>query len=190
MSFFVSPRSTKGGAVSWVAYRRYILAGSRPDRRETLRFWPKFPKPSAPDSAPRTLNVRCGVPSRRACLIRGFAQGTFFARASPALLERPVRTVRGAPARRGGDSPDPRLFPARPGAWRERGLAALRCPCSRLQVRGSPSVASPFSGPIPAAAHSLLRLGTGPSRPWLGRSPGQQSTGLLSLSGSPTGPLS
>ncbi|MDX1513168.1 MAG: hypothetical protein R3174_05430, partial [Gammaproteobacteria bacterium] len=25
-------------------------------------------------------------------------------------------------------------------------LAALRCPCSRLQVRGSPSVASPFAG--------------------------------------------
>ena len=39
----------------------------------------------------------------------------------------------------------------------------------------------------PCALHSLLRLGTGPSLSWLGRSPGQQSTGLLSFSGAPTG---
>ncbi len=39
----------------------------------------------------------------------------------------------------------------------------------------------------PCASHSLLRLGTGPSRPWLGRSPGRASTGHSSLSGSPTG---
>ncbi len=82
----------------------------------------------------------------------------------PAVLGRPGQTLRGLPVRRAK---------APPGPW---------------QVSGSP-VASPFSGTIPAAAHSLLRLGTGPSRPWLGRSPGQQSTGLLSLSGSPTGPL-
>jgi hypothetical protein len=37
----------------------------------------------------------------------------------------------------------------------------------------------------PCALRSLLRLRTGPSLPWLGRSPGQQSTGLLSFSGSP-----
>ena len=37
----------------------------------------------------------------------------------------------------------------------------------------------------PCASQSLRRLRTGPSHPWLGRSPGQQSTGLLSFSGSP-----
>ena len=42
----------------------------------------------------------------------------------------------------------------------------------------------------PCAAHSLLRLGTGPSPPWLGRSPGRASTGHSPYSGSPTGLLS
>ncbi len=37
----------------------------------------------------------------------------------------------------------------------------------------------------PCASQSLRRLRTGPSHPWLGRSPGQQSTGLLFFSGSP-----
>ncbi len=41
----------------------------------------------------------------------------------------------------------------------------------------------------PCASQSLRRLRTGPSHPWLGRSPGQQSTGLLSFSGSPRGAL-
>jgi hypothetical protein len=36
----------------------------------------------------------------------------------------------------------------------------------------------------------LLRLGTGPSLPWLGRSPRRASTGPSPSAASPTGPLS
>ncbi len=59
-----------------------------------------------------------------------------------------------------------------------------------LGYRPKPSWRGRSPGPIPAAAHSLLRLGTGPSLPWLGRSPGRASTGHSPYSGSPTGLLS
>jgi hypothetical protein len=73
----------------------------------------------------------CGVPSLRPRLRRS-AQGPFFAPAFPAALESPVRTVRGSPARRGGDSLDPRLLSGSPLALaRTRGVltAPLRA-CS------------------------------------------------------------
>jgi hypothetical protein len=78
----------------------------------------------------------CGVPSLGACLRRS-AQGPFFAAAVPAPLERPVRTVRGAPARRGGDSLDPRLLPACPWPWPGRAVSFPR-PFGRvLRLRAS-----------------------------------------------------
>ncbi len=45
-----------------------------------------------------------------------------------------------------------------PCAWGERGLAALRSPCSCLQVRGSPSVASPFCGTKVHRTFVLIRF--------------------------------
>jgi hypothetical protein len=76
-----------------------------------------------------------------------------------------------------------------------RGLAFLRC---------APALRGPCCACVPAqafrglgvrrddpcASHSLLRLGTGPSLPWLGRSPGRVSTGHSPYPGSPTGLLS
>jgi hypothetical protein len=49
----------------------------------------------------------------------------------------------------------------------------------RLQDRGSPACAAPLRYALPAS------LAYRPKPSWLGRSPGQQSTGLLSFSGSP-----
>ncbi len=66
----------------------------------------------------------------------------------PASLERPGRAVRDTPVHRAKGPLDP------------------------LQCSGSP-VAWAFAGTTPSAAHSLLRLGTGPSHSWLGRSPGR-----------------
>ncbi len=79
----------------------------------------------------------CGVPSLRTPLRRS-AQGPFFAPAFPASLERPGRPVRGARARRGGDSPDPRLLSGSPLALARtrallrfalRALACKSCAC-------------------------------------------------------------
>ncbi len=79
----------------------------------------------------------CGVPSLRTPLRRS-AQGPFFAPAFPASLERPGRPVRGARARRGGDSPDPRLLSGLPLALARtrallrsalRALACKSCAC-------------------------------------------------------------
>ncbi len=78
----------------------------------------------------------CGVPSLEACL-SGSEQGPFFAPAFPASLERPVRTVRGAPARRGGDSLDPRLSPARPCPWHGRAVSLPRPFGPALRLRPS-----------------------------------------------------
>ncbi len=71
------------------------------------------------------------------------------------------------------------------------GARAACCASLSLLSLASPGLAirgEPVQRDNPCATQSLLRCGTGPSRPWLGRSPGQQSTGLLSFSGSPTGP--
>ncbi len=87
----------------------------------------------------------CGVPSLRTPLRRS-APGPFFAPAFPAALERPVRTVRGARARRGGDSPDPRLLSglplalARTRALLRFALRALACKsCACLPALGFPA---------------------------------------------------
>jgi hypothetical protein len=114
-----------------VAYRRYILAGSRPGRRGTL-VSAKVPKASCA-SARKSQRVPCTP-----CRLRGSRPGTFpvpgldardpsRARSGPASLsslhcpvslERPGLAVRGEPARRGGDSLDPRLLSDSPfGAW-------------------------------------------------------------------------
>ena len=86
--------------------------------------------------------------------------------------------------------------PWNPAALRNRaalvgpGPAFLRCALLlRLEDRDSASLLCLFAGPIPSAAHSLRRLGTGPSFPWLGRSPGPASTGRSPDSGSPPGAL-
>jgi hypothetical protein len=131
---------------------------------------------------------RCGVPSLEACL-GGSGQGPFFAPAFSASLESPGFAFRGEPARRDDGSLDRRLFPPRPCPWPGRtpccaSLSLLLLASPGLAVRGEP-----VQRGNPCAAHSLLRLGTGPSLPWLGRSPGRASTGHSSLSGSPTGPL-
>ncbi len=72
--------------------------------------------------------------------LRGSAAGPFFALAVPASLESPVRTVRGAPARRGGDSLDPRLLSGSPLSLRRtRGIhsAPLRARYSPPSALGS-----------------------------------------------------
>ncbi len=78
------------------------------------------------------------------------------------------------------------------------GAAPLRfAVLASLGHRPEPSVARAFAGTSPAAAHSLLRLGTGPSlsslslscfarktracRPWHARLPGKGSTGPFAM---------
>ena len=152
-----------------VAYRRDILAGSRPGRRGTL-VSAKVPKAScACASARKSQRVPCaphrfrgpgkGLSSLPLALLRSKARGSpsvaspfdgmtvhwtlicfrltpvpgpdarFPSRARsgptslsslhcPVSLERPGFAVRGEPARRGGDSLDPRLLSDSPlGAW-------------------------------------------------------------------------
>jgi hypothetical protein len=66
---------------------------------------------------------------------------------------------------------------------------ALRCPCfACVPAQSLPGLGVRRDNPF--ATHSLLRLGTGPSLPWLGRSPGRASPGHSPYSGSPTGLLS
>jgi hypothetical protein len=67
-------------------------------------------------------------------------------------------------------------------------LPALHTPAA-LGRPGQSIPALPVRRANPFAAHSLLRLGTGPSPPWLGRSPGRASTGHSPYSGSPPGAL-
>ncbi len=77
-----------------------------------------------------------------------------------------------------------------------RSAPALRFPCCAW-VPARALLARAFAGTIPSAAHSLLRLGTGPSlsslslscfarkpgacRPWHARSPGKGSTGPFAV---------
>ncbi len=88
--------------------------------------------------------------------------------------------------------------PTRKVRAREGGQQRPRPSVPALPVRRpKPSVAWAFTGTIPSAAHSLLRLGTGPSlsslslscfarktracRPWHARSPGKGSTGPFAM---------
>ncbi len=120
--------------VDGVAYRRDILAGSRPGTRGTL-VSAKAPKAICACAIARQIQRVPCTP----CRLRGSWQGPFFAPAFPASLESPVRTVRGAPARRGGDSLDPRLSPARPCAWPGRAESLPRPfrPALRLSRRSA-----------------------------------------------------
>ncbi len=125
--------------------QRNAPPGLRPQtpRVSALRFpaaletrgLPSVASPFAGASDHRTLAFSRLTP-RPSVYLRGSAEGPFFAPAFPASLERPVRTVRGARARRGGDSLDPRLSPARP------------CPCGG---RGGS-----FPRPLRARASSAL----------------------------------
>ncbi len=84
-----------------------------------------------PDSAPANFAGSLAPHSSQTVRVRAFLRSRF----PLALLERPVRTVRGAPARRGGDSLDPRLFFCSPLALartREIPLAPLRACSSSL----------------------------------------------------------
>ncbi len=100
-----------------------ILAGSGPGRRGTL-VSPKTPKAICACAIARKMQRVPCTPRR----LRGSGPGPFFAPAFPALLERPVRTVRGEPVqpgnpraapsllrlgvRRDERPPDTRLYPA------------------------------------------------------------------------------
>ncbi len=115
--------------------RSRVSALRLPAALET-RGLPSVASPFAGASDHRTLAFSRLTPRPSVCL-RGSAEGPFFAPAFPASLESPVRTARGARARRGGDSLDPRLSPARP------------CPCGG---RGG-------SFPRPLRARSSFALG-------------------------------
>ncbi len=73
-----------------------------------------------------------------------------------------------------GHRPEPFFAPAFPASLESPGRAVRGTPVHRAN---------------PCASHSLLRLGTGPSHPWLGRSPGRRFIGPSPFSGSPTGPF-
>ncbi len=132
--------------------QRNAPPGLRPQtpRVSALRFpaaletrgLPAVASPFAGASDHRTLAFSRLTP-RPSVYLRGSAEGPLFAPAFPASLERPVRTVRGAPARRGGDSLDPRLSPARPCPCGGRGaccasLSLLLLASPGLAVRGEP----------------------------------------------------
>ncbi len=97
-------------------------------------------------------------------MTRGFApapRGTFVSAKVPkAILPRGLRPAphfRCGQPRTGGclsGSADGTSMIPTADAW----LAALRFPCSRLQVQGSPSVASPFSGTKVHRAFVLIRF--------------------------------
>ena len=106
----------------------------------------------------------------------------------PAALASPGQTIRGLPARRNDGPPDLRLIPSRScfawvparaiparafvGVTVHRTVTFIWLTLLRAKVQGARPCAPACSGD-PGAAHSVLRLGTGPSLPWLGRSPGQ-----------------
>ncbi len=130
-------------------------------------------------SAPALRFPCCAWVPARALLARAFAGTNPCGCALPAALgHRPKPSVAWAFA---GTSVHRTLALFRLTHWT---VVCVRLTPLRRQVRGSSSVANPLSGIIPAAAHSLLRLGTGPSRPWLGRLPGRASTGHSPCSGS------
>ncbi len=135
-------------------------------------------------SAPALRFPCCAWVPARALLARAFAGANPCGCALPAALgHRPKPSVAWAFA---GTSVHRTLALFRLTHWT---VVGFRLTPLRWQVRGAPSVANPLSGIIPAAAHSLLRLGTGPSLPWLGRLPGRASTGHSPCAGSPPGAL-
>ncbi len=85
-------------------------------------------------------------------------------------------------------SVDPPTAP--PCADDGRRLAALRFPCSRLQVRGSPSVASPFSRAIHALRSPYFAMAPAQAVRGLGVRRGEGPPDLHVITASPTGPLS
>ncbi|GMQ90003.1 MAG: hypothetical protein BMS9Abin10_0344 [Gammaproteobacteria bacterium] len=113
----------------------------------------------------------------------------FLAPAFPASLERPVRTVRGAPARRDDGSLDRRLFPPRPCPCGGR-TRSFSCPfrpglqlhfslglSKGIQKTNNDNCAS--SSPLFAffASLSCFARKTRVRHPWRTRSPGRRFTG-------------
>ena len=66
----------------------------------------------------------------------------------------------------------------------------LRFPCSRWQVQGSPSVASPFSGTIHALRSPCFAVAPAQAVPGLGVPAGEGPPDLHLITASPTRPLS
>ncbi len=128
-----------------------MLAGSRPGRRGTLvsAYVPKVICACA--IARKSQRVSC-TPRR----LRGPGQGTIFAPTVRALLERPVRTVRGAPARRGGDSLDPRLLSGSP-------LSLRRTPESSSWARAAAGCAAADPGGVSLGTFLSRQESTSPS---------------------------
>ncbi len=131
-------RGAKSPLDSW-----HTSGSPTPVRRVPFFACPKqgTERKGTPDSTP--ANPAGPLARRSAQKVR---PRPFLASAVLASLESPGLALRDSPVRRDDSSLDCHLCPSHPCAWGERGLAALRSPCSRLQVRGSPSVASPFSG--------------------------------------------
>jgi hypothetical protein len=114
-------------------------------------------------------------------MARAFA-GTIPSLRTPCFAWAPAQAFRGLGVRRDERPPDTRLIPAHPPD-------CCLCPAhpAALGRPGQILRGLPVHRANPCATHSLRRLGTGPSLPWLGRSPGRASTGHSPYSGSPPG---
>ncbi len=130
----LDPWQVSGSPMASPFAGRSTFPGSpTPVRRVPFFACPKqgTERKGTPDSAPANFAGSLAPHSSQTVRVRAFLRSRF----PLALLERPVRTVRGAPARRGGDSLDPRLFFGSPLALartREIPLAPLRACSSSL----------------------------------------------------------